>query len=82
MAPRKPKINPDVPQQTETSVDSIQSEAPQKVKDVKVGKFAGKVYAFYHPFQKVPIPAGGDGVTLELDSWLRAQIDAGHIVKL
>jgi len=33
----------------------------------------------YHPFQRVKIHASSPGVILELDSWLKSQIERGLI---
>ena len=52
-------------------------------KRVKMVRVVGKKFSFHHPFQNQNIPMiGGDGVKLELDSWLESQIEAGHIIKV
>ena len=86
MAPRKPKFDaapaPQVVGAADVQTDKVPEAEVPGVKEAKVGKFAGKTFSFFHPFQRVCIPAGGPGVTLEIDSWLQCQIDAGFIVKL
>jgi len=66
--------------------DSETSEAApeEKVEKVekKVRRFVGKRFAYYHPFQNKAIPLGGDGVVLEMDSWLDCQVKAGYIVEV
>ncbi|MGW8181811.1 MAG: hypothetical protein ACWGQW_24035 [bacterium] len=52
-------------------------EAPKKT--AKQKRYAGIKFSFYHPFQQKQIPFGGEGVTLDMDSWLECQIAAGHI---
>jgi len=66
------KAEPTVPEVVETPV----------VTKKPVRRFVGKKFAYHHPFQHKDIPVGGDGVVLEMDSWLDSQVKAGFIVEV
>lgn len=74
-----PKVEPEVEAPAEV-VATPPEEAKKGAK--KVRRFVGKKFSYHHPFQNKAIPLGGDGVVLEMDSWLKCQIDAGYIVEV
>jgi hypothetical protein len=72
---------PAVPKESvQEPVQETATVAPEEKK--KVRRFVGKKFSYYHPFQAKSIPMGGDGVVLEIDSWLQSQIESGYIVEV
>lgn len=61
----------------------VEKVVPKKTESKpKAKKFVGVHTAMWHPFARVHIPVGSPGVILEVDSWLKSQLDRGLIKEL
>ena len=67
---------PSVVKAPEAKTEPVKAPAPRKAKSKK---YVSTKNRMYHPHQDVYLYPGAKGVMLKMDSWLKAQIEAGLV---